>query len=107
MIYIPAKGQLSGYFINCENCGKEIYQTKTQYNRAKHHFCSNKCQKDFQHNQLFEDRVCEICGNVFHVSKKSKQRFCSIQCQGTWQSSLVGKLNPRNTREIITCEYCK
>ena len=59
MIYIPAKGQLSGYFINCENCGKEIYQTKTQYNRAKHHFCSNKCQKDFQHNQLFEDRVCE------------------------------------------------
>lgn len=106
MVYIPAKGQLSGYFIKCESCGKEVYQTKTQYNRSKHHFCSNKCQKKFQHNQLFEDRICEICGNIFHVSKKSKQRFCSIQCQGKWQSTQIGKLNPRSTKEEIMCEYC-
>lgn len=106
MVYIPAKGQLSGYFIKCENCGKEVYQTKTQYNRAKHHFCSNKCQKEFQHNQLFEDRVCEICHKTFHVSKKSNKRFCSVQCQNKWQSMQVGILNPRNTKEKIECEYC-
>lgn len=103
---IPAKGQRTGYFIKCKNCGKEIYQTKTQYNRAKHHFCSNKCQKEFQHNELFEDRECKICGKTFHVSKKSIQRFCSIECQGKWQSTQVGKLNPRNTQEKVKCECC-
>lgn len=106
MVYLPVKGQLSGYFINCENCGKEIYQTKTQYNRAKHHFCSNECQKAFQHNELFEDRSCEICGKMFHVSKKSNQRFCSIECQGKWQSTQIGVLNPRSTRIEIECECC-
>ena len=96
----------TGYFINCENCGKEIYQTKTQYNRAKHHFCSNKCQKEFQHNQLFEDRQCEICGEVFNVNKKSEQRFCSTKCQGRWQSTQIGDLNPRTNRIICNCDNC-
>lgn len=103
---MPAKGQLNGYFINCEYCGKEIYQTKTQYNRAKHHFCSIQCQKAFQHNELFEDRKCEICGSIFNVSKKSTQRFCSTKCQGEWQSTQIGVLNPRSKKVEIECEYC-
>ena len=103
---MPAKGQLTGYFIKCENCGKEVYQTKTQYNKAKHHFCSNKCQKEFQHKQTHEDRNCEVCGDIFHVSKKSTQRFCSIECQGKWQSTQTGVLNPRSTKVEIKCEYC-
>lgn len=36
--YIPTKDQRTGYYIKCENCGKEVYQTQTQYNKAKHHF---------------------------------------------------------------------
>lgn len=105
-INIPAKGQLTGYFIKCENCGKEVYQTKTQYNRAKHHFCSNTCQKEFQHIKLFEDRKCEICGKLFHVSKKSTQRFCSPVCQREWQKTIVGELNPKYKRKRIICESC-
>lgn len=104
--FIPKKGQLSGFFINCENCGKEVYQTKTQYNRAKHHYCSNECQKQFEHKLLFEDRKCEICGEIFHVSKKSTQRFCSTDCQGKWQSLQTGKLNPRSKRVACSCDYC-
>lgn len=103
---MPAKGQLSGYHIKCEFCGKEIYQTKTQYNKAKHHFCSNKCQKDFQHRELFEDRECEICKKKFHVSKKSTQRFCSTECQGKWQSTQIGEKNPRRKRIKCKCSYC-
>ena len=106
VIIIPKKGQLSGFHINCENCGKEIYQTKTQYNRAKHHFCSNKCQKEYQHKLLFEDRECEMCGNNFSVSKKSSQRFCSIKCQGKWQSTQIGELNPRSNKISCNCDYC-
>lgn len=103
---MPRKGQRSGYIINCENCGKEIYQTKTQYERAKHHFCSNVCQKQFQHKELFEDRSCEICGTVFDVSKKSSQRFCSIKCQGKWQSTQIGELNPRTNKISCLCDNC-
>ena len=103
---IPKKGQRSGYIVKCEFCGKEIYQTKTQYNRAKHHFCSNRCQKDFQHIILFEDRKCEICGKLFHVSKKSHQRFCSIKCQGKWQSTQTGTLNPRSKKIEAYCDTC-
>lgn len=103
---MPRKGQLNGYFLNCENCNKEIYQTNTQYNRAKHHFCSNKCQKEFQHNLTYENRKCEICGNEFEASKKSNKRFCSHKCQNIWQSKQIGELNPRYNRINYKCDYC-
>lgn len=103
---MPAKGQKTGYTFNCENCNKEVYQTKTQYERAKHHFCSNQCQKEYQHKQLFEDRKCEICGNIFHVSKKSKQRFCSTECQNKWQKTRVGENNPQTVRIECNCTNC-
>lgn len=103
---MPAKGTRSGYMVCCENCGKEVYKTKSQYEKAIHHFCSNTCQKDFQHKQLFEMRKCEICGKEFEVSKKSSQRFCSIRCQGKWQSTQTGLLNPRFNRIKYPCDYC-
>ena len=77
----------TGYYVNCEWCGKEVYQTKTQYNRGKHHYCSNECQFKFQHAQKFEFRKCEICGELYETKKNSTQRFCSPKCQGKWQST--------------------
>lgn len=106
VVYIALKGQLSGYFINCENCGKEVYKTKSQYNKAKHHFCSTKCQRAFDHKKTYEDRVCEICGEFFHVSKKSTQRFCSVECQNFWQTQQVGIKNPRFLSKSVNCDYC-
>lgn len=98
--------QLSGYWVNCENCGKLIYKTKTNYNRHKHHYCSNKCQLEKQHELTYEDRECEICGGLFHVRKKSTQRFCSVECQRVWLTEQVGALNPKFARKEIECEYC-
>ena len=106
MVYIAFKGQLSGYFINCENCGKEVYKTKSQYNKAKHHFCSTKCQRGFDHKKTHENRTCEICGESFHVSKKSTQRFCSVGCQNIWQTQQTGIKNPRFLGELTNCDYC-
>lgn len=103
---MPRKGSKTGYTIKCENCGKEIYQTKTQYNRAKHHFCSNKCQKGFQHRQLYENRKCPICGSLFEISKKSKQKFCSTKCQNEWQKTNTGKNNVRFKGSICNCDWC-
>jgi len=28
----------------CDNCGKKYRTSPRYYNRAKHHFCSNKCR---------------------------------------------------------------
>lgn len=96
----------TGYYVNCEWCGKEIYQTKTQYNRSKHHYCSNECQFKFQHAQKFEYRKCEICGELYETKKNSTQRFCSPKCQGKWQSTQTGVLNPRYKKIEFNCENC-
>ena len=92
--------------MKCENCGKEVYQTKTQYNRAKHHYCSNECQKIFESKNAHEYRKCETCGELFYVRKKNSQRFCSVSCQNIWQTTRVGELNPRTTKKRIKCECC-
>ena len=106
VINIPIKGQRTGYTINCEYCGKEIYQTKTQYNRAKHHFCSNVCHKNYERQFIFENRTCPICNNIFEASKKSKQKFCSVQCQNKWQKTNIGEKNVRFESKICTCDWC-
>lgn len=103
---MTSKEKLTGYFVQCENCGKEVYKTKSQYNRAKHHFCSTKCQKEFEHKEKYEDRICEICGKSFYVSKKSTQRFCSVKCQNDWQTQQIGVKNPRFIRELVVCDCC-
>lgn len=99
-------GVKTGFSIECENCNKQIYQTKTQYNRAKHHFCSNKCQKEFQSKALYEHRKCEICGKDMYILKSSSKRFCSIECQGKWQSTQTREKNPRYKRVKTLCDCC-
>lgn len=94
----------------CENCGTEIHRKKSHYERqiqlGQHQFCSLKCEKDFQHKQSFEIRSCEICHKEFECSKNSSQRFCSPQCQGKWQSTQIGDLNPRSTKIHQLCDWC-
>ena len=100
------KGELTGKFVPCENCGKLIYRTPYRLAKNKHQFCSNKCQKEYDHKQRFEDRPCEICGSLMHVSKMSTQRFCSDKCQHEWQKTRVGDLNPKTKRVNVVCDWC-
>lgn len=96
----------TGIYTNCEYCGKEVYKTQTVYNKAKHHFCSTHCQALQKHKDTYEFRKCEICGKEFEVPKISKQRFCSIVCQGKWQSTIIGDANPRSKKIHYPCEWC-
>lgn len=96
----------SGVYSKCEWCGKITYKTQTEYNGYKHHFCSNTCSSAYRSAQKNETRYCEICGKPFTCSKKSKQRFCSIVCQGKWQSTQVGDLNPRTHKIMYPCDNC-
>lgn len=100
------KRELTGEYVECEWCGKLVYKTQSQINKYKHHYCSNKCQSEKKHADAYENRQCEVCGQLMHVSKKSTQRFCSAECQKIWQTWQVGELNVRFTRKKINCDYC-
>lgn len=105
-IYMPEKGKLTGKYIKCENCGKMIYRTPYRLQKNIHQFCCTACQKEFEHKERYEDRSCEICGKLMHISKKSTQRFCSDECQHEWQKLRVGDLNQKTKRVDTTCEWC-
>lgn len=96
----------TGNYIPCHYCGKLIYRTKSRLIKHEHHYCSNHCQRMQIHQDTFEDRECEICGRLFHVSKKSSQRFCSVRCQSIWQTQQTGPLHPKYTKQSIVCEQC-
>lgn len=103
---MSSKKQLKGKYVQCEWCGKLIYKTPYQLKKHKHHYCSNKCQSEKKHAETYEDRPCEICGQLMHVSKKSTQRFCSTKCQKVWQTQQTGELNIKFTQKKIKCDYC-
>lgn len=90
----------------CDNCGKSLSQPLGDYNRAKHHFCTQACQSEYRHRLAYEDRPCEVCGTLMHVAKRRKQRFCSYACQAEWQKAQVGDLNPRFNRISVPCTWC-
>lgn len=87
------KFKQTGSDVVCDNCGKIFHRRQQHINRHEHQFCSTKCQFEYQHKEKFEVRKCEICDTKFEVSKLSKQRFCSVECQGKWQSTQTGILN--------------
>lgn len=88
-------GIKTGVYINCENCGKETYKTKTHMKVNKHHFCSQECSIEFRVKQSRETVCCEFCKESFIKKRSSPQRFCSMKCQNEWQKTRVGKLNPK------------
>lgn len=99
----------TGTDIICNNCGKVFYRRQYHIDRQKdknqNNFCSIQCQKEYLHKVRFELRECEICGASFEVSKLSKQRFCSDECQHVWQTKNVGELNPRFESILTPCSY--
>lgn len=104
------KSKQTGTDIQCDNCGKTFhrrqYHIDRQAKKNQNNFCSMQCQKEYLHKQRFENRVCEICGNNFEVSKRSTQKFCSDECQNIWQTSRVGILNPQFKSILTPCSYC-
>lgn len=95
-----------GIYFYCEECGKEVYKTLTNYNRKKHHFCSSECATKYRVKNSNEVRSCEFCHSNFIVNKSSTQRFCSIDCQHEWQKTQTGELNKKYNRVKVKCDYC-
>ena len=103
VINIPKK---TGVYINCEYCGKEVYKTQTVYNKAKHHFCSTRCQVLQKRKDTYENRTCPICNKSFEVRKNLPKFLCSTECQHVWQTQQIGELNVRYNRIHTVCDWC-
>lgn len=91
---------------SCEHCGKIIFKTPYRYNMSQNHFCSHKCADEYRRLILTEERFCPICGSSFRTGKNSSKTYCSMKCQGRWQSTQIGKTNPRYRRVESKCEWC-
>lgn len=96
----------TGVYIQCEYCGKTVYKTLSQYKKRKQHFCSNKCQSLLKREITFEHRPCEECGADMCISKRSSKRFCSTECQNTWQLRNTGFNNRRFQGGYVKCGCC-
>lgn len=108
------KSEINRISYNCDNCNLPCETTPFKYNRSKNHFCGHKCADAFRSERLNILKKCEICNEDFRIRKSmSHQRFCSIQCQGKWQSNeLVGE-NANNfnssipvSKRIVNCYWC-
>lgn len=52
---MPSKGQLTGYFIECEYCGKKFYEKLYKTKTDQHHFCSNECRQTWYSEVFSQD----------------------------------------------------
>lgn len=100
----------TGHMIICDNCGKMFYRRKYHIDRQNDvngkQFCSVECESEYKHKEAIEIRTCEICGKEYKCKKISTQRFCSRECQGKWQSTQIGIINPRYKHKEVICKWC-
>jgi len=89
----------------CSNCNK-VYSRRKQGKRNVNNYCCLDCEKEFKHKQKWEERECEICKETFDCLKTKTKRFCSIQCQGKWQTTQIGIVNPRFSSHLTNCDWC-
>lgn len=96
----PNYKRRTGYYTKCDFCNKKIYQPKSQYEKAKNHFCSLKCANDFQKKKKIEF-ICRTCGKKFYRSPSwlngtKKGYYCSINCRNKdekWKLKSYTKAN--------------
>ena len=93
-------------FLNVLIAEKETTKHRDGIKKNTNNYCSRECRNDYQHKLTYEYRKCEICGKDFEISKKSKQRFCSCECQKQWQTTRIGELNPAYRDTNAKCDYC-
>ncbi len=90
----------------CVNCNIDISIKLYQFLDKQQHFCSYKCNGEYQANINNQDkiilhkRICQYCGIEFEVSTgkvtASKDKYCSPKCS---QESRINKIK-------FNCEYC-
>ena len=100
--------------VRCSYCDNPIYRLRNITKRNKNFFCSKQCENNFNIEKSNDIRICPSCKKEFNCKKHDKLIFCSVACQGIWQSlNRVGKNSSNYNHEITDdmrtkkCEYCE
>lgn len=87
----------AGKYVQCANCGNELYRPPKRL-KAKMHFCNNDCKS--QHFRKAYQVTCVVCGNDFEKVPAEQKRYpvhcCSVECRSEYN----------NKRMSIQCENC-
>lgn len=115
--------------VKCEICGKELERTKSEINRNKHNYCSDKCKAKGMrifntggNNPNYKGAnsiiSCSYCGEKIKVldcnlknsdGSIKKIFYCNTACKSLHQKQLLkGISNPNFKGKTfkIKCEYC-
>lgn len=74
----------------CEECGKKIKMSQSQYKRSKHHFCSRKCHMVQMNRQMNPTRMTP--------EVRQKLRDCKL---GTGMGKSYEKTFGKHTHTIV------
>lgn len=108
-----------GSVVSCSNCFKNkkvkkyaIARSKSNPKKYGNFFCNRKCESEFRMKQSFDIRKCKECNTDFECKKYEKLIFCSVKCQGKWQSKTRIGVNSSNynhnyTHRERTCKFCE
>jgi len=83
--------------LKCTYCEKKFERSVWQKtDGAKNVFCSKTCESSCREDKARDKRDCEWCNKKFNCKNGDKLRFCSIKCQGKWQSKFRVGINSSN-----------
>lgn len=102
---------LAGVSVSCSHCGSELSRKHTEVEARENFFCHDKdCRSKFltgrntkEDNPNWQNGEtvieCEVCGEERYKKNLDVERtdhdFCSMECQGVWQSNVrVGDNHP-------------
>ena len=75
--------------ITCTQCQKLFFKWPNELKNHKNHFCSKKCQMNFQGVRL--DVECKQCGKQFSKEEnqviKTKNNFCTRSCAASYNNT--------------------
>ena len=95
--------------ITCSQCEKLFFKWPNELKIHKNHFCSKKCQMNFQGVKL--DVECKQCGKQFfkHLNQvnKTKNNFCSRSCAASYNNTHKKYGTKRSKLEVFLEEQIK
>lgn len=115
---------IAGVDVECEWCGDTTNKSRYQMERDDHHFCSDRCAKDWrtenftgENNPAWKGGMatveCAVCGTEKEVYQAIDRAYdvhwCSKDCEAEWKSEHhSGEDAPayRGALTDVECDYC-
>ncbi len=89
----------------CEYCGVEGERRKSDYNRAKHHYCSHKCSVKASDSIVYTE--CAFCRKQLILKRNKVRAKARVFCSHSCASKMINVERGGKLRKgEINCSYC-